>query len=363
MKPKKVLIIGTHPIGCDMTRQFAEMGCHVEHCADVEAASALVGECDEVCVLSQGTGIESRRSTADSRAIAGLDVLASHIPDGRKVVCHLLLHSNTTLWLLRSNELKAEVANKLDVYPFTIDDVWSRNVVLDRQPINVGDNRVVHLVIVGSGTMAECVAVNAALTAHYPNYTRDHCLRTRITVVDEHASRLCQVWAERYKHLADNSYYRVVKPTAAQVVTEFHKPKYAATREDFVDVEWEWVEASVYDSMVREKFQLWSKNTSGQLLTIVMAHASGDRNLSEALYLPDAVSAMNVPVYVTMRHSALLENVAPHDKLNNLIPIGMVDHGYDMSLPLVDMAKTINYIYDYCYNENILNWTGEMNFA
>ena len=36
----------------------------------------------------------------------------------------------------------------------------------------------------------------------------------------------------------------------------------------------------------------------------------------------------------------------------------MTDSGYDISLPLVRMAKNVNYIYDYCYHENIQKWNG-----
>ena len=36
----------------------------------------------------------------------------------------------------------------------------------------------------------------------------------------------------------------------------------------------------------------------------------------------------------------------------------MTDSGYDITLPLVRMAKNVNYIYDYCYHENIQKWNG-----
>jgi hypothetical protein len=36
---------------------------------------------------------------------------------------------------------------------------------------------------------------------------------------------------------------------------------------------------------------------------------------------------------------------------------------YDISLPLVRMAKNVNYIYDHCYNDNVTNWNGSLRFT
>ena len=33
---------------------------------------------------------------------------------------------------------------------------------------------------------------------------------------------------------------------------------------------------------------------------------------------------------------------------------------YDVTMPLVQMAKNVNYIYDRCYNDNFENWQGEI---
>jgi hypothetical protein len=41
----------------------------------------------------------------------------------------------------------------------------------------------------------------------------------------------------------------------------------------------------------------------------------------------------------------------------------MSDRGYDIEMPLVSMAKNVNYLYTVCYKENIEEWTGRLRNA
>ena len=349
----RVVIIGQHPIIKDLVRQYKCRDYKVVHYPDGIFDADELRDMDEVVLLAD-----------DDNVVLGMMVQVSEKLDmearnGRKLTCHLLLHSQAMLQMLHTNDLNEEIRKKMDVYPFTLNDVWSRNIVLDHEAITIQSEKIAHLVVFGMGDMAEAVAINAALVAHYPNYTRNHSLRTRITIVDENLTSKYHFFIAKYKHLFDNSYYRVVCPQSAKVVTEFHKPMYSDSREDFVDVEWEFVEASVYDKTLREKLQLWATG-SRQVLTIAFTHTDEECNLADVQNLPDSVHSVSVPIYVYMRDASIMRLVEAKGKLANVIPFGMSNCGYDIRMPLVQMAKTVNYIYDAFYNDNFGNYTDKM---
>ena len=304
---------------------------------------------------------------ADNQVMDILQQIAAEIPaplDGKRPLCHLLLRSHALLHLIRIDGLRKDIEDKLEVNTFTMDDQWSQIIAmgLDREPITKQSEKTVHLVIFGMTEVAEQVAINAAHVCHHPNYLRKgHTLRTRITVVDESAFEKSREWIQRYKHLFDNCYYRFVDTKKSAAVTNTSKPMYQ-DREDFVDVEWEFVSASVYDNLVRDKLSKWSTAPS-QLLTIVFANEVTDSGLSDALHLPDSVIFAQTPVYVYMQNDKAFSQIEHTSDTPHIIPFGMAHAGYDINVPIVKMAKCVNYIYDQCYEENEKEWNGRLRFS
>lgn len=333
---KTVTIIGKHPIAESLVRQYERMEHAVVRQEQLSAEGVDVNSADELCLLA-GDG-------EDNKVVALLDELAAKydvdVHHGKRLTCHLHVQQNETLRMLQTCDFCDAVRQKIDVYPFTMDEVWSQSVVLDYEPITVQSEKHVHLVIFGMGEIAEMVAIQAAHVAHYPNYVRNHSLRTRITMIDVDAEGKCKEVIRRYQHLFDNSYYRIVKPSEEKAVVEFHRPMYEGKREDFVDVEWEFVEAEAWNADVREKLKQWAKDDK-QLLTVVMADYDKDRNAAQALCLPNELYERHIPIYI----------------------YGQQVVEYDVTLPLVRMAKNVNYIYDRCYAENIEDWKGGLRYV
>ena len=133
-------------------------------------------------------------------------------------------------------------------------------------------------------------------------------------------------------------------------------------REGFVDVEWEFVSATPYDQLVRDKIALWSTSLS-QLLTIVFAKGDSEDGLNDALHLPESVVTAHIPIYVFMPDDQAFCQIKHSENTPYIIPFGMVNHGYDVNIPIVKMAKTINFIYDRCYEENDKDWNGHLRFS
>lgn len=330
---KKIIIVGNHPLAKYIVGQYEEIGCCVEQQSELYVNTNDINMYDELYLFAN---VEE-----DDKAIALLEFLSvefdvnSH--HGERLICHLLLHNTYLLQMLQISDLINTIRQKIDVYPFTVEEIWSRSIVLDYEPITIHSDKHVHLVIFGMGEVAETLAIHAAHVAHYPNYVRNHSLRTRITMISENAETLSEGFIIRYHHLFNNSFYRVVKPSEEKAVKVFHKPMYEGKREDFVDVEWEFVDAESWNPDVLEKLKQWVQDDK-QLLTLVMADRDPDKNVAMSLFLPDELYQRSIPI---------------HKYSPNVVE-------FDVSMPLVQMAKNVNYIYSQCYNDNIENWQGQI---
>lgn len=352
-----VLIIGNHPIRESIIGQFKALGCEVEIYSDF--ASVPTGKpCHELCVLPE-------KGTADHDTLQALEDFATTCPataEGQsKPVCHLLLHDKVTLWLLQTLDLYPEIHKKFELYVFTMEDQWAKNVfcglgkssgfypTLDREKIDAASNKTVHLVIAGFSDLGESLALHAALIAHFPNYVRNQALRTRITIIDEGLSAQKDAFVQRYANLFENSYYRCID-LKQRSMTLYHEPIYHSTREDFVDVEWEFVDGDFYDPLLQRKLQLWS-NDKEQLLTLALCDNDFDSNFDRAFALPKNFYLNDITVLVYAKRSGMLEKVRETEGYHNLYPIGMDDCGYDVRLPLLQMAKRLNYFYICSYGQ------------
>ena len=326
---KKTIILGKHLLKECLVRQYEAQGNVVKCHEELTTEEICINDYGELCLLAH-EGEDDKAMALLAELAAGYD-MAVH--GGKRLICHLLLQSNKTLRMLYTCDFCDAVKQKIDVYPFTMDELWSRDIVLDYEPITIQSEKHVHLVVFGMDEIAEMVVLQAALVAHYPNYIRNHSLRTRITMIGRVGRDLQSTPTEgfirQYQHLFDNSYYRIVRPSEEKAVVLFHKPIYEGRREDFVDVEWEFVEGGIENVEVREKLILWA-NDEKQLLTVVMADQNKDKNKSESLLLPQEIYRQSIPVYI----------------------YGQQDKEYDVTLPLVRMAKNVNYVYDRCYAEN-----------
>ena len=363
MSVGRVLIIGSHPVLDDVVRQFRLAGREVTIAAE-DRCDGTVGaqDYDELVILSRCGG---DAVCEDNRALGLLAALASQRdPDGgERPVAHLLLQSGTTLRMLQDMDFPPAINDAFEVSPFTMEDVWAQNIFvrlpgaetgiypsLDREPVTSDSPKFVHLVIGGFDAQARAAAVHAALVAHYPNYdgADDVPLRTRITVIEKDITAARDAFVATYQPLFDHSFYRTVYPAARR--TELHKPVYDGRRTDFVDVEWEFVDAATDHAEVRRKIAAWASD-AGRLLTMVISHESDERNLAEAMSLPAEVFEHDIPVFVRQAHAGLAGMAARSVRGRSIRPFGMKDCGYDVTRPLTQMAKLLKYFYDCSYGD------------
>ena len=351
----KALIIGSHPIRKSIVKQYEALGCGIEMADTIEKAQCK--DYNELCILPQ-------KETADHEVLQALETFAMDYPEApegqSKPLCHLLLHDKVTLWLLQTLDLYPEIHKKFELYAFTMEDQWAKNVFcglgkgavyppLDREKIDTASNKTVHLVIAGFSDLGESMALHAALIAHFPNYVRNQTLRTRITIVDKAMTAKKDAFIQRYANLFEHSYYRYID-LKRHSMTLYHEPLYHSSREDFVDVEWEFVDGDFYDPLLQQKLQLWADNKE-QILTLALCDTDHNSNFDQAFALPKNLYQNGITVLVATERSAMLEKVRETEGYHNLYPIGMDNCGYDIRLPLLQMAKRLNYFYTCSYGQ------------
>jgi len=359
MQTKKVIIIGSHPIRQSLWRQYTDNRCEIKEVED-EAAIRVEDfhKCKELVLMPLP-------DEDDNGTIELLKRLAKRVEkkkDGERPIVHLLLQSPTSLWMLQTMDLPDEVKDAFDVYPFTMEDVWAKNILvhlpgisdsgyprLDRKSIDAASRQTVHMVISGFDEQAKAVAIHAALVAHFPNYNGNDelPLRTRITIIDNNIETQRDNFIAMYQHLFDNSFYRFVDLKNQKVI--LHRPMYYGKRKDFVDVEWEFVDANINSESVRQKLSLWAQSDRQQL-TVVVSHDIDEKNLALCVSLPTEIYERHIPVFVRQSRIGLAASMKHTYVYNNVYPFGMSDCGYDVTLPLVRLAKMLGYFYNYSYS-------------
>ncbi len=356
----KKLIVGNAPIADDIVRQAhpAEVDfVGMEDNVDLSAYS-------DVFILGDGDDCD-RPEEHDNRSIGWLLRQAHNTPRQarpEKSRCHLMLQSVDTFTYLQRNNLAAAIEERFAVFPFHMGNEWSLKIRLDHSPITIQSQQFAHLVIFGLGQMTQLAAVNMCLQCHFPNHTRNNQLRTRITVVDREIEAWQQQITQQYRHLFENCHYRVIDTAQKEMVTYEHRPENLDHLGDFVDVEWEFVKADIAHPAIQAKLAHWATSPAQQL-TLLLAHNDTMHNLRLASMLPAALAIQKTPIYLNTHDDTLLQATIPSADSLNLKAIGMHDSGYDIHLPYVKMAQTVNYINTLCYNDNIAGWTGRPLYA
>ena len=281
---------------------------------------------------------------------------------GPRLQCCLILHETATWWLLLREGLSEWVSERADVTATTMEDLMAKNILvhlpsgkqrtapvylpLDRRPIGYDSEEKVHLVIFGSGPMAEAFAFNTAMIAHFPNYCRDSRLRTRITIIDPNVTALRLRMMQRYGQLFDHSFHRTLDLEEREPQCVLHRPKYDGRRKDFVDIEWEFVKGSSAGEAVRQKMAEWSAD-SRQQLTIVVCGENRVENTEAAYSLPMETYDNQVQVLC----------LAPSEGLPATIGGEKSIRPFDESIAhpetlekLKRVAMGVNYVYNHTYS-------------
>jgi len=272
----------------------------------------------------------------DSEALTRLkDMLA-----GREssLLVEILVHDTASIALFEHSDL-----NNVEFMPFTLAGRWAETLLgpggpvrLDGEGISYEDNRKVRLVLFGMTPASEALAVETLKIAHFPNYVRDHSLRTRITWIGSDAPEFGNRFVSRYKSLMDASYYSFIDLETGQY--NLHKPDYEGRMEDFVDVEWEFVHSAGLKENLRTKLKDWSEATSEWRTVVVFAMREDNKNIEYYRFLKD--SLVVVPVLLHIGDDSLVKASGLE-----VIPFGMPWGFNDNTLLNRRIAMAVNEVY------------------
>lgn len=278
--------------------------------------------------------------------------------DAGRPVVYLLLQDRKMAKMLNTRAFADGMHRQMDVIATTHEELWAQHLFvtsvteksckgLDYKNIQYEDDRTVHLVIFGTNSLAVALAETASLVAHYPNYLRDHSKRTRITFIGERMREFMTEFIEEHENLMDNSHYRYVDVANESVKISY--PVYEGVREDFVDVEWEFVDATFHAPSVQMKLRYWAEAGS-QLLSVAFCGDFDTKNVSDALSFNRMMTKKDVPIYVKTGNKGVYNNLLHPERDSNVTLFGDTENLPPLKHSLLAEAKYINYVYDFCYN-------------
>ena len=310
----------------------------------------------------------------DSRSIAAVDILSRLCRHStHDVQCTVLLEdpASTKAYVMKGKAVSVELGSRLRLNLVNVYDYYAELVLtaaghtpIDHGVSVEGDSvrisngidkdarQYVHLVISGSGRMAEAFARTAFSMLHFPNFDENTLeRRTIISLVSPDARKLMYGLYAAYENMFRISHYRFVGRDESQEFVP--KPGYG----DFLDVEWEFIEGEMTSPSVRRRIAGWVTDEL-QAVSIALCDLDSARNAVDAITLPREVYDRKTPVFVYQKDNANLLDVAGQSVIyrDSLIPFGMAEEESDrMADPLFvhrfDRARRVNYAYEMAYGD------------
>lgn len=223
-----------------------------------------------------------------------------------------------------------------------------RYPAIDRKGIDRNSSKTVRFVIYGMTQMSYAMASTVAHIAHYPNFVKDRSKKTKICFVAPGIREEMDYFLGHYDNL-----FQLSKATCFSkkdeksplVASPVRTPR--ADLGDFLDIEWEFIDASIESAQFRDHLTQWAMNDD-EYLTLAICNNESDANMAAALYLPEIIYVKDIPVFVYQPLSGeVLKYAHGTGRYSNVYPFGMKDECYDpMFRKRIVKAKRINYIYD-----------------
>ena len=250
----------------------------------------------------------------------------------------------------------------------------------DETALTRDDSRYVHLVFVGTTNFAVSFAMEAAQVLHFPNFSKNDNLKTRITFIDINADTEKDEFIVRNQHFFDIQSYLykdLTESSPLKAASSWLRAKASSfgcksSNRDFLDVEFEFIKGNVFSENVQNEIRQWAKDhNQKQYLSIFLAQADQRQNFVMGMNMPDEVYVNEIPVFirqdrsdnfVTRLRKKDLREVG--DKLTyyrvekgklipkqlnaryaNLYPFGMNETGFCEDERSLKRAKLINYLY------------------
>lgn len=251
---------------------------------------------------------------------------------------------------------------------FNYEELWSRKVLVDLNNEygkeakldyrSEEDNIVrcpqkqVHLVVMGMSEMGEALAREMAFVAHYPNFIT-HNIRTKITCVDPNMERKMKSFVGRYQTFFQHCHYtcrwwdKIGEEKLCQNTID--------EKNDFLDIEFEFIEADVMDYHVLKLLKEWSNDSSNQYLNIALCQDDTEANFRNSHRLPTEVYKYKTPVWVYAEYDSNTK-MLDHKRFDTIQYFGGSNILVEEDAMELKWAKCVNSVYNEFWPEGKKEW-------
>jgi len=224
------------------------------------------------------------------------------------LLCRVMFEYQTTFSVFQLSDISNKIKNHIKFRPINYYEMWAQKVLINKEinpaelkkmalkggylplegtnGITQKDSDYVHLFVVGMSRMGVAMAIEAAHLAHYPNYTEQNKIRTKITFIDANAAEQKDFFMGRFKELFKLSHWRYGTVEEGELVwkqTSWPEPEECDyLGGDFLDVEWEFIHSGIEQEVVQE-YILSSANPNARV-TIAICLPESNKAHAAALY-------------------------------------------------------------------------------
>ena len=253
-------------------------------------------------------------------------------------------------------------------------NIKSSNVIKYPSVFGMGigpdDEHFVHLVFAGTTNFAVSFAMEAAHVLHFPNFNRDHKLKTRITFIDINADKEKDEFITRNRHFFEIQDYIYrdlsdhLRPMSYNMPATYFRDEEA----NFLDVEFEFIKGDIFSARVQAEISRWAQDTEGQYLSIFLALKDQRSNFVMGMNMPDTVYDNEIPVFIrqdrsdnfvtnlraaddkefvysTIEDNGFVDTRKRKARYAHIYPFGMNETAYHADDKSLKRAMLINYLY------------------
>lgn len=348
----------------------------------------------EVFVLGDSIEDDYRKTHHDAINMNCLQLVSDELKNttrNNKLICKVMFEYQTSFSIFQFADISDNIKKVIDFRPFNYYELWAQRIFVNNKlaftkmdlsnylplegerPITYESDDFIHLVIVGMSKMGVAVGIEAAHLAHYPNFIKNHTLKTRITFIDANCISEMRYFQGRFKELFSLAKWRsVISQGNLQLYEDsmdsrqwqnanlFSKNHYLG--DDFIDVEWEFIEGGIETAEIHDYLTKAVENRHARF-TLAICLPQDNESVAAALYLPDTVYAKALQILVYQRHnSSIIDSISLNNKMNiyykQLKAFGMLSDAYNDGLQntMYQVSEILNELYYKMYQQvNIEN--------
>lgn len=325
----------------------------------------------------------------------------------KRIPCHVMFEYQSTFSAFQFTDMKLERSRAFRFIPFSLYESWAQQLLLSKTVNNTpyylpldslsglsySAQQRVHLVIVGMSKMGIALAVEAAHTAHYPNFNNSAIGRPRtlITFIDRNAKREMTFFMGRFRELFQLARWRFIKAPDDIIPpnngnwdiydsrismtdrslsdpyrwndplkdASLHSPYFGGyLGDDFIDIDFEFIEGDVALPSIQKYIADSCDDTKLSKTTVAVCLPEASEAMSAALYFSPSVYENVQQIWVQQSESGALVDAVRYGltgkdnaKFRTLRPFGMIDQCDYLTRIHNIMPKLVAYAY-VCMDRN-----------